>query len=346
MTQLPNNPMTNFIQGLLGFLIVTSLLLGANSVVFAKETPAAGGAPAGGGAPAASTPITDLQQVIGGTGLGDFVGQPHPSSAVDPGADIITTVIFRIIDFMKYLIGGVAVIYMIISGLKLITSGKKVDEVSEKEKENLKFIIYGLILIVIADELVTKVFFGDYGECIASASNAKECAKVGGGLIKGLYSFVLAMMASIAIFVLVLSAFRLITSAGEEENIAKQKKRIAMAIVGILVAAVGEFAIKEIIFPASGTKGIDAAKAQKLVYSFTNFIAAFIGAASFVMLFYGGYLYVASFGNEEQTGKAKKIIIGAVVGIVIALAAFGIVVTLTSFSPGFNVAPIPGLPGR
>lgn len=342
--------MTKWARGFVGFLVVTSLLLGANSLVFAAKTPAAGNNSASAPAPSEeakkSTPLSDLQEIVGKTELGSFAGQPHPSSAVDPGADIITTVIFRVIDFMKYLIGGVAVIYMIISGIKLITASKKIDEVSEKEKENLKFIIYGLILIVIADELITKVFFGDYGECIASASNAAECAKLGGGLIKGIYSFILAIMASLAIFVLILSAFRLITSAGEEENIAKQKKRIAMAIVGILVAAVGEFAIKEVIFPSAGTKGIDAEKAQKLVYSFTNFIAAFIGAASFAMLFYGGYLYVASFGNEEQTGKAKKIIIGAVIGIVIALAAFGIVVTLTSFSPGFTGPPIPGLPGR
>lgn len=311
-----------------------------NSVVFAdSETKPPEG-------PGAATPITGFQEIIEGTGLTDFTARVHPKSAVDPGADIITSVIFTVIDFMKYLIGGVAVIYIIISGIKLITSAKKIDEVSEKEKENLKYIIYGLILIIIADELVTKVFFGDYGECIASASNATECAKVGGSLIKGLYSFILAAIASLAVFVLVLSAFRLITSAGEEESIAKQKKRITMAIVGILVAAVGEFAVKEIIFPAAGTKGIDAAKAQKLVFSFTNFIAAFIGAASFVMLFYGGYLYVASFGNEEKTGKAKKIIVGAIIGIIIALAAFGIVVTLTSFSPGFNPPPIPGLPGR
>lgn len=340
--------MTKWVRGFVGFLVATSLLLGANSMVFAaEEAKSAAGGGSNAGAPAKEpTPFTDLKEIVGKTDLGSFADQPHPSSAVNPGADIITTVIFRVIDFMKYLIGGVAVIYMIISGIKLISASKKIDEVSEKEKENLKFIIYGLILIVIADELVTKVFFGDYGECIASASNAAECAKLGGGLIKGLYSFILAIMASIAVFVLVLSAFRLITSGGEEENIAKQKKRIAMAIVGLLVSAVGEFAIKDVLFPSAGTKGIDVAKAQKLVFSLTNFIAAFIGAAAFVMLFYGGYLYVASFGNEEQTGKAKKIIIGAVIGIVIALAAFGIVVTLTSFSPGFTGPPIPGLPGR
>lgn len=299
----------------------------------------------------AQDPNVILEEIIGGgkTGLNQFEVIKHQLSAVDPGADVITSVIFYVIDFAKYLLGGVAVIFVIVSGIKLIVAGKKIDEVSEKEKENLKFIIYGLIMIITADELVTKVFFGDYGECIASATNAAECAKVGGSLIKGIYSLILSVLATVAIFILVLSAFRLVTSYGEEESINKQKKRIAMAIIGLILAAVGEFVVKGIVFPEGGAKGIDVAAAQKLVYNFTNFISAFIGAGAFAMLFYGGYLYVVSAGNEEQTGKAKKIIIGAVIGILIAFAAFGIVATLTSFSSGREInlpGRVPGLPGK
>lgn len=302
-------------------------------------------------AQAVINPIDDFNESVsggqvGGSGLTDATGRPHELSAVDPGADVITSVIFTVIDFMKYLIGGIAVIFVIIVGVRLVTAAKKVDEVSEKAKEGLKYIIYGLILIIIADELVTKVFFGEYGECVASASNAKECAKLGGGLLKGIYSFVLSMMGTLAVFILVLTGFRLVTSAGNEEDIGKQKKRMAAAIVGLLVAGIGEFAIKGVIFPEGGTKGIDVAGAQKLVFNFTNFVASFIGASAFIMFFYGGYLYVASFGNEEQTGKAKKIIIGAVVGILIALAAYGIVATITAYNPARTDVNLPGnVPG-
>ncbi|MEK7523626.1 MAG: pilin [Patescibacteria group bacterium] len=327
-----------FIQ-FLTFLIATSLLLGINSFAIAAEE-----------TKGASTPVTDLNEVLGKTPLSNFEGKIHQLSSVDPGADVITTIIFTAIDFMKYLIGAIAVIFITVSGIKLITSGKKIDEVSEKEKENLKFIIYGLILIITADELVTKVFFGDYGECVASASNAQECAKVGGSLVKGVYSLILAMMATVGIFVVVLSGFRLVTSTGDEEVIKKQKSRMTMAVVGLIVAALGEFVVKGIVFPEAGTQGIDVEAAKKLVYNFTNFVAAFIGASAFVMLFYGGYLYVMSFGNEEQTGKAKKIIVGAIVGMLIAFAAFGVVATVTSLNPGrtnINLPQnLPGLPNK
>lgn len=314
------------------FIVTASLALGINAVAFAET---------------AQTPMGVLKDIIGGkdgneSGLTNLAGRVHKQSSVEPGADLITSTIFYVIDFVKYLLGGVAVLYFMFAGFKLVTSEAKVDEESEKQKQNMKYIIYGLILVIIADELVTKVFFGEYGECLASASNAKECAKGGGTLLKGIYSFVFAVMATLAVFVLVLSGFRLATAAGEEETINKQKKGIAMAILGILISGIAEFAIKGIIFPEGGQKGLDVAKAQKLVANFTNFISAFIGAAAFAMLFYGGYLYVISAGNDEQTGKAKKIILGAIIGIIIALAAYGIVATVTNFAPGWSVS-VPGL---
>lgn len=294
-------------------------------------------------------PVSILDQIVGSTSLQTFEGQLHKLSSVEPGADIITSAIFYLIDFVKYLMGAIAVIFVIVSGIKLITAGSKIDEVSEKQKDSAKYIIYGLILIIIADELVTKVFFGEYGECIASATNAEECAKTGSSIITGLYDLILSVIATVSVFMLVLSAFELITAYGNEETIKKQKKRIGLSVVGLLLAGVAEFVVKKIIFQEGGTKMIDVASAQQLVFNFTNFIAAFIGVSAFAMLLYGGFSYVSSFGNEEKTGKAKKIIVGAVIGILIALAAFGLTATLSNLTSGREVAlpgSLPGLPGK
>lgn len=316
-------------------LVVMAFALTINSIAFAAVASAAN--------PADTTGA--LEEVFKGTGLFDPTSRTHDLSSVEPGADIITSTIFIVIDFIKYLVGAIAVLYIIISGIKLITAGKKIDEVSEKEKETVKFLIYGLILIITADELVTRVFFGDYGECLASASNAKDCAKVGGSLIEGIYNLILAVIGAIALFTLVLSAFKIITAYGNEETIATQKKNIAAAIAGILISAVGEFVVKGIIFPEGGAKGIDVAAAQKLVFNFTNFIAAFIGAAAFCMLFYGGIKYVLSFGNEEETGKAKKIIISAAIGVVVAFSAYAVIRTISSIGPSTSINLPTALPG-
>lgn len=294
---------------------------------------------------AAATPAEELERTFKGTGVFDPTSRTHDQASVEPGADIITSTIFIVIDFIKYLVGAIAILYIMLSGIKLITAGKKIDEVSEKEKETIKLLIYGLVLIITADELVTKVFFGDYGECLASATNAKDCAKVGGSLIEGIYNLILAIIGAIALFTLVLSAFRIITAYGNEETIATQKKNITAAVVGIMISAVGEFVVKGIIFPEGGAKGIDVAAAQKMVFNFTNFIAAFIGAAAFCMLFYGGIKYVLSFGNEEETGKAKKIIISAAIGVAVAFFAYAIIRTISSIGPSTSINLPGSLPG-
>jgi len=48
---------------------------------------------------------------------------------------------------------------------------------------------------------------------------------------------------------------------------------------------------------------------------------------------YGGFLYITAAGKEENTGKAKKVLFGAVIGLVIAMAAYGIVNTVIKVEP-------------
>lgn len=331
--------MKRFVIQLAVVTVLMTFALSVSSIVHAANDVAT---PSG-------APIGQFDQILGKSGLTNFSDRVHRLSNVEPGADTITSIIFYIIDLLKYFIGTVAVLFVIISGLKLITAEKRVDEVTEKEKENLKYIVYGLIIIMIADQLVSKVFFGEYGECVASASNAQDCATAGSSIVKTIYSFILAIIATLAVFILALAGFRMVTAYGEEETISKEKKRIAMALVGLIVAGLGEFIVKGIVFQDGGSKAIDLQAAQKLLYSFTNFIAGFIGVGAFIMLFYAGYLYVTAAGEEEQTSKAKKIITSAVIGLIIAAAAYGIVVTITSFSSGREVnlpSNLPGLPGK
>ncbi|MEA3248935.1 MAG: hypothetical protein U9Q03_01085 [Patescibacteria group bacterium] len=49
-----------------------------------------------------------------------------------------------------------------------------------------------------------------------------------------------------------------------------------------------------------------------------------LGIVLLVLILYGGYLWMTAGGNEEQVGKAKKIITNAVIGLVIIMAAYAI----------------------
>ena len=51
---------------------------------------------------------------------------------------------------------------------------------------------------------------------------------------------------------------------------------------------------------------------------------AFLGVIFFILIIYGGYTWMFSMGNEQTVGKAKSIIIAAVVGLIIVLMAYAI----------------------
>lgn len=51
---------------------------------------------------------------------------------------------------------------------------------------------------------------------------------------------------------------------------------------------------------------------------------SFLGVVFFILMIYGGYIWMFSMGNEQTAGKAKDIIIAAVIGLAIVLMAYAI----------------------
>jgi len=51
---------------------------------------------------------------------------------------------------------------------------------------------------------------------------------------------------------------------------------------------------------------------------------SFLGVVFFILMIYGGYMWMFSMGNEQTAAKAKEIIIAAVIGLVIVLMAYAI----------------------
>lgn len=62
-----------------------------------------------------------------------------------------------------------------------------------------------------------------------------------------------------------------------------------------------------------------------LILTIINYFLGFLGLIAVIMVIYGGVTYVISAGNDEAIGKAKKIIMYALIGIVIILLSFVLV---------------------
>ena len=61
-----------------------------------------------------------------------------------------------------------------------------------------------------------------------------------------------------------------------------------------------------------------------LLGKYTGAILAFIGTIFFLLMIYGGILWMTSNGDDKSVTKAKNLIIAAVVGMLIVLSAYAI----------------------
>jgi hypothetical protein len=86
------------------------------------------------------------------------------------------------------------------------------------------------------------------------------------------------------------------------------------------------------------TSGVVASgSVRDLVIKYVNFALPYLALAAFLGFVYAGFLYVTAYGNDEQTGKAKKVMTYAVIGIVLVILSYSIVQVFTvQLTEGIN----------
>ena len=67
---------------------------------------------------------------------------------------------------------------------------------------------------------------------------------------------------------------------------------------------------------------------ENVVGEVINSFLALIGVVILAIIIYGGGLWLTASGNDEKVGKAKKVITGGIIGLVIVFSAY-ILVNLT-----------------
>ena len=93
--------------------------------------------------------------------------------------------------------------------------------------------------------------------------------------------------------------------------------------------------IKTAIGQTSGV--VSTGSVRDLVVKYVNFALPYLALAAFLGFVYAGFLYVTAYGNEEQTTKARKVMIYAVIGIVLVILSYSIVQFFTvQLTEGIN----------
>ena len=70
--------------------------------------------------------------------------------------------------------------------------------------------------------------------------------------------------------------------------------------------------------------GLGNTDPRTIVANIIKIVLGFLGMIAVVMILIGGFKWMTAGGNTERADEARKIIVAAVIGLVIILAAYGI----------------------
>ena len=287
-------------------------------------------------------PLTMIQQIGKDSNLPDFysTGQhpEAPSDALQKGVGAISSPFYFAFDLIKYVMSTIAIIIIVIQAIQLISTAS--DEEATAAKKTLTMGLLGLIIIQLADVIVKQMFFGDQGQAFEDIASAEMFAKDSVSQLRGIIGFVQVLIGAGAMLVIVVRGFILMTSAGNEESMTKATKHILYALVGLGIVVLSEVIVRGVIFPEAGEKLPDVEVGKFLIVQLTNYAAGFVAIFAFLGLFYGGYRYVMAGTGEEGGEKVKKIILGSVIALGLALGAYAIVNTIFQIEPSETNKPV------
>ena len=70
--------------------------------------------------------------------------------------------------------------------------------------------------------------------------------------------------------------------------------------------------------------GLGTEDPASITFNIINIVLIFLGVITLILVIYGGFLWMLAGGNEEQVGKAKKILRGAIIGLIIVLVSYSV----------------------
>ncbi len=316
--------MKKFLISLLGFYLLASFALMINiSVSYAAE---------------AIDPLTEIESIGGETGLPEFQFGQHPDAPILEGAGTALSPVYFVIDLFRYVMSGIALIVVIVYAIKMVSVSEEED--AKKIKTGLAFGILGLLVIQLADIIVKKMFFGEEGEAFENAAMSESFATDANSEIRGIIGFVELFLGAVAVLVIIVRGFTLIMNSGDEEALKKAQTHIIYAFVGLAAVGLSEVVIRGFVFPEAGQKLPDVDEGKRLIVMITNYLSSFVAIIAFIMLFYAGYRYVVAGSEEETSEKVKKIFIGSVIALVLALGAFAAVNTLVKFKEPVDTSEV------
>lgn len=261
------------------------------------------------------------QDATSGTFLGQSTDLIDYTGISTDGTSQLRNVMEKVIKFLKKAMVPIAIMLLAYNGLTVFFAWKDENVINDK-LHILTGTMIGFFAMTLAVNLVDWVIFGREGELLRGEVDTADFAMRGVTEVGGIFDMVTSFLAIIAVAFIVFNAIFYITSgANDESKETEIKKRIMFSMLGLLLV----ISIKPIIntFTVNGQLTMPSITGMiGIAAKWINFTLGFVGIAAVVAIIYGGVKMIAHFGDETQVETAKKIIIAAVTGLVLALSSW------------------------
>ena len=146
-----------------------------------------------------------------------------------------------IITFIKYFLGSLATLMFVRSGAMLVAGGAN-EEMIGKEKKSLAVAAAGLLMVILSDLVVKKVFFvASYSEDAEATIVAIDQSEFITQVI-GVTNLLVSFVGPIMMLGLIVGGFLYVTAGGDEEKTGLAKKILFNSIIGVVIIY-GAFAL-------------------------------------------------------------------------------------------------------
>lgn len=169
---------------------------------------------------------------------GNFISDPDKLVERTELFDDTTRIL---ITFVKYLLGGLASLMFIRAGAMMVIAGDSEEDVS-KEKKNLALGAGGLLMVVVSDLVVRRVFYvAEFNED-ADATIVSIDQSEGIQQLVAATNLMVSFVGPIMLLGIVIGGVLYMTAGGDEERTGLAKKIVMNSIIGVVIIY-GAFAL-------------------------------------------------------------------------------------------------------
>ncbi len=235
------------------------------------------------------------------------------------GAQGLRDILIYYAGVVKSFIAVIAVLLIIISGLRMVTAGGNADA-NKKSLTGIFILLFGLILMQVA-EVIVSIFFTPSGRSVNDIRDFPDDIRE--RIVNPLLSFFLSFLAITAVFVIIISGVRMITALGDEARIKKLQRVFIPTTFGLIVILIARPLIQN--FYGETSVNPNPSGAISLVLQVVNYILGFSAISGILMLLYAAINMIVNFGNDQKVQKARKTILWVVLGLALLVSAYTIV---------------------